>query len=83
MSSRWQMCSRCGVKLIHDVHTLEAVNNEADIRRCPICKRSTLTIKGKLLEEVEEVAKKRKMTTEEVLQDAIKKLELVVLDMGP
>lgn len=83
MGSRWQMCSRCGVKLIQDISTLDVVNEEAEIRKCPICKRSTLTIRGKLLKEVEEVAEKREMTTEEVLQDAIKKLELVVLDMGP
>lgn len=80
---RWQMCSRCGVKLIQDVHTLEVVNDEAEIRSCPICKRSTLTIRGKLLKEVEEVAEKREMTTEEVLQEAIKRLELVIPDVEP
>lgn len=80
---RWQMCSRCGVKLIQDVHTLEVVNDEADIRRCPICRRGTLTIRGKLLKEIEEIAEKRKMTTKEILNEAIKELELVILDMGP
>jgi len=77
------MCSRCGVKLIRDARTLEVVNEEAEIRICPICKRATLTIRGKLLKEVEEVAEKKEMTTEEALQDAIKRLELVILDMGP
>lgn len=83
MSSRWQMCSRCGVKLIQDVYILEVVNNEADIRRCPICKRSTLTIRGNLRKEIEEIAEKQKMTTKEILDEAIKRLELVILDMGP
>jgi len=80
MSSRWQMCSRCGVKLIQETFTRD---DDAVMRRCPICKKSVLTVKGELLKEMEEVAKKRKMTTGEVLEEAIKKLEILVLDMGP
>lgn len=75
------MCNRCGVKLIQDISTLDVVNEEAEIRVCPICKRATLTIRGKLLEEVEEVAEKKEMTTEEVLEEAMEKLATLMSDI--
>jgi len=73
---RWQMCSRCGVKLIQSVF-----EEDVEILACPICKRGTLTVSGELLKEVRAMAKERGQTVKEVLEGMVKRLEKITIDI--
>jgi len=67
VEKRWEMCPRCGVKMLLDVD-----EDEVEIYVCPCCKDGYMTLSGGLLEEVKKLSETQNKSIEELIIDTFK-----------
>ena len=61
---RWKMCPSCGVKL-----EIEYKEPELVIYHCPICKKTTMLIRGSLAQCLDEIVRETGKNLETLLRE--------------